>query len=355
MSSSPSARALVFALFLLLPAALAADADSARSQPQPSLDILHRSFPLGTDRVVTTAEPAPRGAFPRAVGETASSGRDELPLDGIRIFGLAVFVIGAAACFTALRRKPKRPLRRPARETVEVVPLARQEPVGSRPVAAAAASGCPVLAESEPAHRTALPRRAIPAPSDSVEVLPAEGHVAGASEAETAWQRGVGENERSLASRERLLAGYARDLQASRQRLATRESRVAELEKLEAEVAAAATELERRRSELAEREARLAERAAALERRARAEHRAAAESPPVVPELDEMPLSGACDYVLLVPSGESYTLAERHGIPPAPGFYDLLAELGDGPYEVTRIGPSPRRGDPRPCVYLNRG
>jgi hypothetical protein len=53
-------------------------------------------------------------------------------------------------------------------------------------------------------------------------------------------------------------------------------------------------------------------------------------------------------HVLFAWSPSGYSLRERDGDPPQVG-----TELADGAYAlvVTRIGPSPLPGDPRPCVF----
>ena len=55
--------------------------------------------------------------------------------------------------------------------------------------------------------------------------------------------------------------------------------------------------------------------------------------------------SGTRGYVLFVWSPSGYTLLERDGEPPRVGD-----ELENG-LVVTKLGPSPVPGDPRPCAY----
>ena len=54
-------------------------------------------------------------------------------------------------------------------------------------------------------------------------------------------------------------------------------------------------------------------------------------------------------HLLFVP-GERYTLEERTGKVPERGATVLHDEAA---FVVTRIGPSPLPGDPRPCVFLS--
>ena len=55
-------------------------------------------------------------------------------------------------------------------------------------------------------------------------------------------------------------------------------------------------------------------------------------------------------HLLFVWKPTGYELRERDGEPPAPGSPVQLDDGGS--YWVSKVGPSPRPGDPRPCVYL---
>ena len=57
-------------------------------------------------------------------------------------------------------------------------------------------------------------------------------------------------------------------------------------------------------------------------------------------------------YLLFVSRPTGYELAERAGKPPAVGAEIDLGEEGGGQFVVSKIGPSPLPGDPRPCAYL---
>jgi hypothetical protein len=58
--------------------------------------------------------------------------------------------------------------------------------------------------------------------------------------------------------------------------------------------------------------------------------------------------SGRTGFLLFLWTPTGYTLIEREGDPPPVGH-----ELGDGDRTlvVTKIGPSPFPGDPRPCAF----
>jgi hypothetical protein len=56
-------------------------------------------------------------------------------------------------------------------------------------------------------------------------------------------------------------------------------------------------------------------------------------------------------YLLFVWTPAGYTLEERDGDPPAVGA-DI--ELDGDRQQVSKIGPSPLPGDPRPCAYLQK-
>ncbi len=54
-------------------------------------------------------------------------------------------------------------------------------------------------------------------------------------------------------------------------------------------------------------------------------------------------------YLLFVTKPSGYELREREGEPPQVG--ERLEE-DDRRYVVSKVGPSPLPGDPRPCAYL---
>lgn len=56
-------------------------------------------------------------------------------------------------------------------------------------------------------------------------------------------------------------------------------------------------------------------------------------------------------HLLFVWKATGYELAEQDGEPPAVG---QQIEVGDVPYRVSKLGPSPLPGDARPCAYLQR-
>lgn len=55
-------------------------------------------------------------------------------------------------------------------------------------------------------------------------------------------------------------------------------------------------------------------------------------------------------YLLFVGKPQGYELRERDGEPPAIGETVELDE--EGMFFVSRVGPSPRPQDSRPCAYL---
>jgi hypothetical protein len=56
-------------------------------------------------------------------------------------------------------------------------------------------------------------------------------------------------------------------------------------------------------------------------------------------------------YLLFVWTPSGYTLEERDGDPPVVG---AEIELDGGRQRVSKVGPSPLPGDPRPCAYLHK-
>jgi hypothetical protein len=56
-------------------------------------------------------------------------------------------------------------------------------------------------------------------------------------------------------------------------------------------------------------------------------------------------------HLLFVWRPSGYVLEHRDGEPPAVGSE---VEVGDERQQVSKIGPSPLPGDPRPCAYLQK-
>jgi hypothetical protein len=56
-------------------------------------------------------------------------------------------------------------------------------------------------------------------------------------------------------------------------------------------------------------------------------------------------------YLLFVWRPTGYALEEREGDPPIVG---TEIELDGDRQRVSKVGPSPLPGDPRPCVYLQK-
>jgi hypothetical protein len=59
----------------------------------------------------------------------------------------------------------------------------------------------------------------------------------------------------------------------------------------------------------------------------------------------------ASSHLLFVPTPARYLLVEREGAPPAPGSKLDVAEASDA-FVVTKVGPAPFPGEPRPCAFL---
>jgi len=59
----------------------------------------------------------------------------------------------------------------------------------------------------------------------------------------------------------------------------------------------------------------------------------------------------ASAHLLFVPTPERYVLVERDGAPPEPGSEVEVAEAV-GPLVVSKVGPAPFPGEPRPCAFL---
>ena len=55
-------------------------------------------------------------------------------------------------------------------------------------------------------------------------------------------------------------------------------------------------------------------------------------------------------YLVFLSKPSGYELQERRGEPPAVG---AEIEAGETRLRVSKIGPSPLPGDPRPCAYTN--
>jgi len=59
----------------------------------------------------------------------------------------------------------------------------------------------------------------------------------------------------------------------------------------------------------------------------------------------------ASSHLLFVPTPARYLLVEREGAPPEPGSKLDVAEAADA-FVVTKVGPAPLPGEPRPCAFL---
>jgi hypothetical protein len=59
----------------------------------------------------------------------------------------------------------------------------------------------------------------------------------------------------------------------------------------------------------------------------------------------------ASSHLLFVPTPARYLLVEREGAPPEPGSELDVAEAA-GAFVVTKVGPGPFPGEPRPCAFL---
>jgi hypothetical protein len=59
----------------------------------------------------------------------------------------------------------------------------------------------------------------------------------------------------------------------------------------------------------------------------------------------------ASSHLLFVPTPARYLLVEREGAPPEPGSKLDVAEAADA-FVVTKVGPAPFPGEPRPCAFL---
>jgi hypothetical protein len=133
---------------------------------------------------------------------------------------------------------------------------------------------------------------------------------------------------------------------------AERDARAADIESSARKVANATAAVARAQAQLADRETEVAalkadvvERSRELETlRSRLAVAQAVNAPPAPPPADTGPHS------LFVPRNGGYELVERNGPPPARGE---TVEL-DGTYVVAKVGPSPRPGEQRTCVYLVR-
>jgi hypothetical protein len=69
------------------------------------------------------------------------------------------------------------------------------------------------------------------------------------------------------------------------------------------------------------------------------------ESPAAAPDEEQAPDG----HLLFLAEASGYVLLSGPGEPPEPG---ALVERGERRYHVSRVGPSPLPGDPRPCAYL---
>jgi hypothetical protein len=65
----------------------------------------------------------------------------------------------------------------------------------------------------------------------------------------------------------------------------------------------------------------------------------------------EAPPAEASSHLLFVPTPARYLLVERDGAPPGPGSELDVAEASDA-FIVSKVGPAPFPGEPRPCAFL---
>ena len=160
------------------------------------------------------------------------------------------------------------------------------------------------------------------------------------------------------ALRPRLAAADA-ELEALRSQVATaqgafqaeRDARAADIESSARKVANADAAVVRLQAQLESREAELrALKAAAADHSRELDllrsRLAAIEATPA-PPAPEPPDNGP--HVLFVPRNGGYELVERNGPAPARG---ATVEADGAVYVVAKVGPSPRPGEQRTCVYL---
>ena len=158
-----------------------------------------------------------------------------------------------------------------------------------------------------------------------------------------------------LAAAESELAALRPQLAAAESTFrAERDARAADIESSARKVANADAAVARTQAQLTAREAELrtlkseaAERLRELDfLRARLN---TLEAAPVEPEPEPAPVDNG-PHILFVPRNGGYELVERDGPPPARGE----TVEADAVYIVAKVGPSPRPGEQRTCVYLVR-
>ena len=181
---------------------------------------------------------------------------------------------------------------------------------------------------------------------------------------------------RALSEAHMQAANFNAELQTLRPRLAAAETELAALRpqvgaaesKFQAERDARATEIEssarkvanadaavaRSQAQLTAREAELRTLKAEATERSREldflrSRLSTLEAAPVEPEPDPEPVDNG-PHILFVPRNGGYEIVERDGPPPARGE----TVEADGVYLVAKVGPSPRPGEQRTCVYLVR-
>ena len=59
-------------------------------------------------------------------------------------------------------------------------------------------------------------------------------------------------------------------------------------------------------------------------------------------------------HLLFVSLASGYRLVPADGPVPKPGSEVTVSDATDEVYRVSKVGPSPLPGDPRPCAYLER-
>jgi len=158
-----------------------------------------------------------------------------------------------------------------------------------------------------------------------------------------------------LAAAETELAALRPQVTAAESKFqAERDARAADIESSARKVANADAAVARTQAQLTARESELRTlKAEATERSRELDFLRARlstlESAPVEPEADPEPVDNG-PHILFVPRNGGYEIVERDGPPPARG--DTVE--ADAVYIVAKVGPSPRPGEQRTCVYLVR-
>ena len=135
---------------------------------------------------------------------------------------------------------------------------------------------------------------------------------------------------------------------------AERDARAADIESSARKVANAEAAVARSQAQLTAREAELRTLKGEAAQRAREldflrSRLSTLEAAPVGPEPDAAPVETG-PHILFVPRNGGYEIVERDGPPPARGE----TVEADAVYIVAKVGPSPRPGEQRTCVYLVR-